>query len=188
MAETPSTMVPIGTTAPSFSLPDPAGANALISLPDVRGAKGTLVMFICNHCPFVKHIALELSALGHQYLPKGIGMVAINSNDADKYPGDSPEEMAKEVERRDYPFPYIYDATQDVARAYEATCTPDFFLFNAEDRLVYRGRLDDSTPGNGRPVNGADLRPALDALVEGGTIGADQMPSVGCNIKWKDGG
>ncbi len=186
MAVTPSTMIPLGTEAPPFSLPDPAASNALVTLADVRGAKGTLVMFLCNHCPFVKYIADELARIGDDYLPKGVGVVAISANDAEGYPQDGPEAMVAEKEMRGYAFPYIYDESQEVARAYDAACTPDYFLFNAEDRLVYRGRLDDATPGNDRPVTGAELRRALDAIVEGGTIGSEQIPSVGCSIKWKN--
>jgi len=185
MVRTPSTMLPLGTPAPDFSLPSVDGRT--VSLADVTGAKGTLVMFICNHCPFVKHVADELAALGREYLPQGVGIVAISSNDVASHPADSPEQMVHEAEQRGYVFPYLYDETQAVAQAYHAACTPDFFLFDASRKLVYRGQLDASRPGNGIPVTGADLRAALDAVLAGRPVGPDQVPSLGCNIKWKPG-
>ena len=185
MAETPSTMISLGTEAPPFTLSDPS-AKTSVSLDEVRGEKGTLVMFICNHCPYVKLVADELARLGEDYIPGGIGMVAINSNDADSYPADSPEKMITEVQERGYPFPYLFDETQEVAQAYDAACTPDFYLYDDDLRLVYRGQLDDARPGNGRPVTGKSLRRAMDALIQGEEIDADQTPSVGCNIKWKN--
>ena len=185
MVRTPSTMLPLGTLAPDFSLPNVDGR--ILSLADVAGPRGTVVMFICNHCPFVKHVADELARLGRDYLPRGIGFAAISSNDVATHPADSPEQMVREAEERGYPFPYLYDETQDVAKAYHAACTPDFYVFDAERKLVYRGQLDPSRPGSGVPVTGADLRAALDALLAGKPPVAEQVPSLGCNIKWKPG-
>ena len=185
MVRTPSTMLPLGTPAPDFSLPNIDGRT--VSLAEVAGAKGTLVMFICNHCPFVKHVADQLAALGRDYAPRGVGIVAISSNDVATHPADSPEQMVHEAEQRGYVFPYLYDQTQEVARAYHAACTPDFFLFDGSRKLVYRGQLDSSRPGNGIPVTGADLRAALDVVLAGRPVAADQIPSLGCNIKWKQG-
>ncbi len=177
-------MVPLGTPAPDFSLPDPRN-NATLAYEDISGEKGTLVAFICNHCPYVKLIADELAHIGEEYMMKGIGFVAISSNDADRYPDDSPEKMVEESNRRGYTFPYLYDETQEVARAYNAVCTPDFFLFDSDRRLVYRGQFDNARPGNKEPINGADLRRALDATCSGEEIEGEQKPAVGCNIKWK---
>jgi len=185
MVRTPSTMLPLGTTAPDFSLPNVDGR--VLSLEDVAGPRGTVVMFICNHCPFVKHVADQLAQLGRDYAPFGIGFAAISSNDVATHPADSPEQMNHEAEARGYPFPYLYDDTQEVAHAYRAACTPDFFAFDAERQLAYRGQLDASRPGNGVPVTGTDLRAALDALVAGSTPSTEQRPSLGCNIKWKPG-
>jgi peroxiredoxin len=185
MVRTPSTMLPLGTRAPDFTLPNVDGRQ--VSLAGAAGTRGTLVMFICNHCPFVKHVADQLAALGRDYMPRGIGMVAISSNDVATHPADSPEQMVREAEERGYPFPYLYDETQDVAKAFHAACTPDFYLFDATRKLVYRGQLDPSRPGSGVPVTGADLRAALDALLAGKPPVADQVPSLGCNIKWKPG-
>ncbi|MES0874904.1 thioredoxin family protein [Sinimarinibacterium thermocellulolyticum] len=184
MALTSSTMLPLGTPAPDFRLPDTVSGE-MLDLRALRGRHATLVMFICNHCPYVKHVNPELLRLAADYRPGGVGMIAISSNDAAAYPEDDPQQMRQVAARLGYPFPYLYDATQDVARAYQAACTPDFFLFDRELKLVYRGRLDDSTPGNGRPLTGADLRAALDAVLAGRTPDADQKPSMGCNIKWK---
>jgi peroxiredoxin len=184
MAETPSTMVDLGTEAPDFSLPEPKSGHKW-SYSDVRGQRGTLVVFLCNHCPYVKHIADELAEVASEYQMKGIGFVGISSNDADSYPADRPEEMVKEADRRGYEFPYLYDESQQVARAYSAACTPDFFLFNANDRLVYRGQFDAARPGNDEPIDGSDLREAMDALIAGKDVDENQVPSVGCNIKWK---
>jgi thiol-disulfide isomerase/thioredoxin len=185
MVRTPSTMLPLGTAAPTFSLPNVDGR--ILALDDVAGERGTVVMFICNHCPFVKHVADQLAQLGRDYAPLGIGFVAISSNDVSGHPADSPEQMIHEAEARGYPFAYLYDESQDVARDYRAACTPDFFAFDADRRLVYRGQLDGSRPGNGVAVTGADLRGALDALVAGSRPSAEQRPSLGCNIKWKPG-
>jgi peroxiredoxin len=184
MAKTPSTMLPLGTPAPAFKLPDTTGK--MVSLSDFRG-KPVLVMFICNHCPYVKHVAAQLAQLGHDYQPRGVGIAAISSNDVANYPDDSPEKMKEEAKRAGYTFPYLYDETQDVAKAYRAACTPDFFLFDTEHRLIYRGQFDDSRPGNAMPVTGKDLRAALDAVLSGKDASKDQKPSLGCNIKWKTG-
>ncbi|MFN6191482.1 MAG: thioredoxin family protein, partial [Planctomycetia bacterium] len=185
MVRTPSTMLPLGTTAPDFSLLNVDGRT--VSLADAAGPKGTVVMFICNHCPFVKHVADQLAALGRDVMPLGIGIVAISSNDVSMHPADSPEQMVHEAEDRGYPFPYLYDESQEVAKDYHAACTPDFFLFDASRKLVYRGQLDASRPGNEIPVTGADLRAAIDAVLAGRPVAAEQRPSLGCNIKWKPG-
>jgi peroxiredoxin len=185
MARTPSTMLELGTKAPAFSLLDTDGSR--VSLADYRGAPALLVMFICNHCPFVKHVRSELARIGREYGARGVGIVAISSNDAEAYPDDSPERMREEKQEAGYVFPYLFDESQQVAAAYQAACTPDFFLFDGEQQLVYRGQLDDSRPGNGVPVTGRDLRAALDAVLEGLPVPADQKPSLGCNTKWKPG-
>jgi peroxiredoxin len=185
MVATPSTMVPLGMQAPHFTLPDPQGR--LVSLSDFAGAPALLVMFICNHCPFVKHIAEGLARLGHDFQARGVAVVAINSNDVSTHPDDRPELMAREIEARGYTFPYLFDETQETAKAYTAACTPDFFLFDGDQRLVYRGQLDDSRPGNGVPVTGADLRAALEAVLGGKPVPEPQTASMGCNIKWKAG-
>lgn len=176
-------MLALGTPAPAFELPDPAGKvhrNA-----DFVNADGLLVAFICNHCPYVKHIRTELAALGKDCQARGVAMVAINSNA--EVAADSPARMAEEAEAWGYTFPYLFDETQDVARAYRAACTPEFYLFDAERKLVYRGQLDDSRPGNGKPVTGKDLRAAIDALLAGAPVAPEQVASVGCNIKWRRG-
>lgn len=183
MARTESRMLPLGITAPPFSLPDPSGKSFELR----PGKPATLVMFICNHCPFVKHIRAELAALGRDYLPRDVAIYAINSNDAVSHPDDSPAKMQEEAARYGYEFPYLVDADQSVAKAYDAACTPDFYMFDASLRLAYRGQLDDSRPGNGKPVTGHDLRAALDAVISGQPVAATQLPSVGCNIKWKAG-
>lgn len=185
MVKTASTMLPLGATAPEFSLPNIDGST--VSLGDCREAPALLVMFICNHCPFVKHIASELARLGHDYGGRGVAIVAINSNDVENYADDSPEKMRQEAEQQGYTFPYLYDETQEVAKSYRAACTPDFFLFDKDRQLVYRGQLDSSRPGSGIPVTGEDLRAALDAVLADGTIPAEQRASIGCNIKWKPG-
>ena len=182
MAETPSQMLPLGTPAPAFKLPDANGA--LHSLDDADGSRAYLVMFICNHCPFVKHVADELARLGDDCQANNVAMFAINSNDIKNYPADGPEKMKEEAARRGYAFPYLLDADQSVAKAYQAACTPDFYLFDAGRKLVYRGQLDGSRPGNSVPVDGRDLRSALDAVLSGKPVSNEQVPSVGCNVKW----
>ncbi len=185
MARTPSTMLPLGTPAPDFSLPDVRGGT--VSLSDFADRTGLLVVFLCNHCPFVKHLRGALAEFGKEYQPRGLGMVGISSNDAEQYPADGPDLMAKEANDAGYTFPYLYDESQEVAQAYRAACTPDFFLFDGEGKLVYRGQFDPSRPENGIPVTGVDLRAAADALLAGRPISPEQIPSVGCNIKWKAG-
>ncbi len=182
MVKTASTMLPLGTQAPDFSLINVDSQS--VSLSDFSGKPALLVMFICNHCPFVKHIADELSALGREYQSRGAGVVAISSNDSTKYPEDSPEQMVHEAENRGYVFPYLFDEEQEVAKAYHAACTPDFYIFDGDQKLVYRGQLDDSRPGNEIPVTGSDLRAALDAVLAGQPVAQQQTPSIGCNIKW----
>lgn len=182
MALTPSAMVELGTTAPDFTLPDTEGA--LVSRSDLKH-KPLLVAFICNHCPYVKHIADPLADVARRIQERGVAVVAINSNDAERYPEDDMEHMRAEKTARGYTFPYLFDETQEVARAFQATCTPDFFLFDADHRLVYRGQFDGSRPGNNQPVTGGDLLAAVDAVLGGGEMPA-QVPSMGCNIKWKD--
>ena len=184
MVKTVSTMLPLGTEAPDFSLVDVSGET--VTLSDIAGAKAYLVMFICNHCPFVKHIADDLARLGHQYQQKGVAVIAISSNDAASYPQDSPEQMVHEAENRGYTFPYLYDEDQSVAKAYRAACTPDFFVFDANRKLVYRGQLDDSRPNSGIPVTGKDLTTAINAAIAGKGPLEVQKPSLGCNIKWKE--
>ncbi len=183
MSLTPSTMLSLGTRAPAFSLPDTNGKT--VSIADFQNAPALLVMFICNHCPFVKHVRTGLAQLGRDYLPKGVAVVAISSNDVTSHPDDSPMKMAIEAKEAGYVFPYLYDESQAVARSYQAACTPDFFLFDREKQLVYRGQLDDSRPGNGMPVTGKDLRAALDAVLAGKPVAPEQKASIGCNIKWK---
>lgn len=185
MVKTASTMLPLGTTAPDFALINVDGRT--VSLADFQGKPALLVMFICNHCPFVKHVAQELALLGNEYQQRGVGIVAINSNDVSKHPGDSPEQMVRECEERGYHFPYLYDETQEVALAYRAACTPDFFLFDQNQRLVYRGQLDSSRPTNGIPVTGEDLRKAIDAVLAHKPVPEPQKASIGCNIKWRAG-
>ncbi|NNE26831.1 MAG: thioredoxin family protein [Saprospiraceae bacterium] len=184
MALTESNMLPLGTTAPSFTLPDVISGQDK-SFNDIRGEKATVVMFICNHCPFVVHVNDEVVALANQYLDKGVGFVGISSNDVENYPQDSPDKMSIVAKVLKYPFPYLYDASQEVAKAYDAACTPDFYIFNSDDVLVYRGRLDSSRPGNGVPLTGSDLRFAIEATLLGIKEISPQLPSAGCNIKWK---
>ena len=185
MVKTASTMLPLGTIAPSFSMVNVDATT--VTLEDFPDAKGLLMMFICNHCPFVKHIANELSRLAVEYVPKGVAVVGISSNDSTKFPEDSPEQMVHEAENRGYIFPYLFDEDQSVAKAYRAACTPDFFLFDGEKKLVYRGQLDGSRPKSEIPVDGVDLRDALDRLLQGIPQAIEQLPSIGCNIKWIEG-
>ncbi len=186
MVQTMSTMrLELGTAAPDFRLKDTG--KRTVSLADFGGKKALLVAFICNHCPFVKHVRSEFAKLAKDAQGKGVAVVGINSNDVAAYPDDSPEKMRSEVKAAGYTFPYLFDATQDVAKAYRAACTPDFFLFDGSGKLFYRGRMDDSTPGNGKPVTGADLRAALEAVLGGRPRPEGQSASVGCNIKWKPG-
>jgi thiol-disulfide isomerase/thioredoxin len=186
MARTPSTMPPLGRKAPPFRLPD-AVTRRPVALDDFADAPALLVAFICNHCPFVKHIRTGLAAFAREYQAKGLAIVAINANDVAAYPDDSPERMKDEAKAAGYVFPYLYDETQSVARAYDAACTPDFFLFDRSRKLVYRGQFDDSRPENGKPVTGADLRAASAAVLDGKAVSPEQRPSIGCNIKWKAG-
>ncbi|NQU26398.1 MAG: thioredoxin family protein [Candidatus Nealsonbacteria bacterium] len=185
MVKTVSTMLPLGTVAPDFSLPDIH--EKTVSLGDFADASALLVAFICNHCPFVKHIADGLAELARDYQQRGVAIVAINSNDVENYPDDSPSMMSDEAAARGYTFPYLYDETQATAHAYLAACTPDFYVFDKQRKLVYRGQMDASRPGNAIPVTGEDLRAALDAVLAQRPVAEDQMPSIGCNIKWKPG-
>ncbi len=182
MVRTASTMLPIGTTAPNFELPDTEGR--IVRLRDFQNAKALLVIFMCNHCPYVKHVAPELKRLSDEYMARGVAIVGISSNDIANYPDDAPDKMKLEKQQQGYAFPYLFDATQSVAQAYQAACTPDFFLFDGQQKLVYRGQLDDSRPKTDRPLTGADLRAALDATLAGKPVSSDQKPSIGCNIKW----
>ena len=185
MALTPSTMLALGTEAPDFRLPDPTGR--VVTRDELRGAPALLVAFLCNHCPYVQHIREGFARFAKEYRAKGLAIVAINSNDARSHPDDAPAAMAREIERFGYVFPYLVDETQAVAKAYRAACTPDFFLFDASRKLVYRGQFDASRPGNATPVTGADLRAATDAALAGRAVPSSQLPSLGCNIKWKPG-
>lgn len=184
MAMTPSKLVPLGTKAPDFRLPDMLH-DRWVSLQDVKSDVATVVMFICNHCPFVIHVQDELVALTNQYIQKGVAFVAINSNDVENYPQDAPPKMKETGKRLGYEFPYLFDQSQEIAQAYQATCTPDFFIYDKSLGLVYRGQLDDSRPGSSIPVSGRDIRNALDSLLAGKPVDSDQKASVGCNIKWK---
>ena len=185
MVKTASTMRKLGAPAPDFRLLNVDGR--MVGLSDFDDKPALLVIFMCNHCPFVKHVASGLTQLANDYLPRGVAIVGINSNDAQSHPQDSPEQMVHEAEQRGYPFPYLYDETQEVAKAYGAACTPDFFLYDKSRKLVYRGQLDASRPGNNIPVTGADLRTALDAILAGRAPPEKQIPSIGCNIKWREG-
>ncbi len=178
-------MLALGTPAPDFHLPDTRGKT--IALADYAKAPALLVMFICNHCPYVQHIRAGLAGLALEFQARGAAVVGINANDAVHYPDDSPRKMKEEVAHFGYTFPYLYDETQEVAQAYHAACTPDFFLFGPDHKLVYRGQFDDSRPGNGRPVTGHDLRAAFEAVLAGQPVPSQQKPSMGCNIKWKPG-
>jgi thiol-disulfide isomerase/thioredoxin len=178
-------MLPLGTAAPAFRLPDTVSGREITFAEIAAGKKATLVMFLCNHCPYVIHVNPEIVRLAHDYAAKGVGFVAISSNDVDKYPDDSPEKMKEVAKALGYPFPYLYDESQETAKDYDAACTPDFYIFDGRRRLVYRGRLDDSRPKTDRPLTGKDLRAALDAILEGRQVNPVQYPSAGCNIKWK---
>lgn len=186
MVAVPSTMLELGTRAPDFALADTDGRT--VSRDDFAGAPALLVMFLSNHCPYVKHLRGALAQLARDYAPRGVAIAGIMSNDVARYPADAPERMREEHAAWGWTFPYLYDATQEVARAYRAACTPDIFLFDGERRLVYRGQFDDSRPSNGIAPTGADLRAALDAVLDGRAVPAEQRPSIGCNIKWKPGG
>lgn len=186
MAMTPSNMLTLGTVAPDFSLTDTV-TDKTMDLQSLRGNKGTVVLFICNHCPFVIHVNPEISRLAKEYRSQGIAFIAISSNDVENYPQDAPHLMKQVAQKEGYTFPYLYDKTQEVAKAYDAACTPDIYLFDANLELVYRGQLDDSRPGNGIPLTGRDLRNAMDALLEDREIDGVQKPSIGCNIKWIQG-
>ena len=185
MVRTASTMLPLGTQAPAFSLPDTDGNT--VELSELSGSKALLVIFMCNHCPYVKHVADQLKSLSDEYMPKGLTVVAISSNDAVKYPEDSLEAMATEKAERGYQFAYLFDESQKVAQDYAAACTPDFYLFDSDQKLAYRGQLDSSRPKSDIPVTGEDLRAAIDAILNGQTPPEQQTPSIGCNIKWKEG-
>ncbi len=184
MARTPSNMIPLGTKAPDFNLFDTVSSHTL-SLQNLKGERGTVIMFICNHCPFVIHVNSALVSLANEFNTQGFSFIAISSNDVINYPQDGPDQMAIHAKEQGYPFPYLYDDSQNVAKAYDAACTPDFYVFNANLELTYRGQLDDSRPGNGRTVTGNDLRHALNCLVEHTENKTPQKPSIGCNIKWK---
>lgn len=184
MALTPSNMIPLGTLAPNFTLPDTVSGNTY-NLQQLKGDATTVIMFICNHCPYVKHVNPQLTAIGNDYMPKGVKVIAISSNDAVAQPDDAPDKMKQVAGQEKYPFPYLYDETQQVAKAYYAACTPDIYVFDKDLKLVYRGQLDGSRPSNNVPLTGADLRAALDAIIMGKAVSPHQRPSIGCNIKWK---
>ena len=184
MAATPSTMMPLGTIAPDFTLPNTV-TGEMVNIQDLKSDVATMVMFICNHCPYVKHIDAQLVKLTIDYKSKGVSVIAISANDVENYPDDSPEKMKEVAQELGYPFPYLYDETQEVAKAYQAACTPDFFLFDKDLKCVYRGQLDGSRPKNDVLVTGEDMRAALDAVLAGQPVNPEQIPSIGCNIKWK---
>ncbi len=186
MVLTASTMLSLGTKAPDFQLPDVL-SNQIVSLDTFAGKQGLLVMFICSHCPFVKHVKGELAKIAQDYGNTNLGIVAISANDAAKYPDDDPNHLKEMAQQEGFTFPLCYDESQETAKAYTAACTPDFFLFDANQQLVYRGQLDDSRPGNNEPVNGKDLRAAIDAVLASQSVNSEQKPSIGCNIKWKPG-
>ncbi|MEJ2605053.1 MAG: thioredoxin family protein [Anaerolineales bacterium] len=186
MVQTPSTMLALGTAAPAFSLPDVVSGGT-VSLGDFASKKALLVMFICRHCPYVKHVQQEIARIGRDYAAKDVGIVAISANDAGTYPEDAPHSLKEMAEELGFRFPFLYDDSQEVAKAYTAACTPDFFVFDDNRELVYRGQLDGSRPGNDVPVSGKDLRSALDAVLADEPVNPDQRPSIGCNIKWKGG-
>ncbi|MCE7992617.1 MAG: thioredoxin family protein [Roseivirga sp.] len=184
MARTLSNMIPLGTPAPDFTLPDTVSGKT-VSLQELKSDRATLIMFICNHCPFVKHVDEQLVALAKDYQAKGVSFIAISSNDVDNYPQDSPQLMMEEATKLGYTFPYLYDESQAVAKAYDAACTPDFYIFDKDLKCAYRGQLDDSRPGNGKAVTGLDIRQALDEVLDRKAVSSSQIPSVGCGIKWK---
>ncbi len=184
MVKTLSTMIPLGSEAPDFRLPDVVSGSEL-SLGDLKSDVATVLMFICNHCPYVKHLQDGLVEVADEYIPKGVSFIAINSNDVENYPDDSPERMKEVAKEKGYSFPYLFDETQEIAKVYDAACTPDFFVYDRDLKCVYRGQFDDSRPGNGKPVTGKDMRMALDSIVAGQAIEWEQIPSIGCNIKWK---
>jgi thiol-disulfide isomerase/thioredoxin len=184
MALTESIMIDLGVKAPDFNLPDTV-SNQMLNYSDIKGSKGTVVMFLCNHCPYVIHVNDEIVKIANEYVAKGIGFVAISSNDVENYPQDSPDKMSIVAKVLRYPFPYLYDETQEVAKFYEAACTPDIYVFDSDDLLYYRGRLDESRPKNDLPLNGKDLRLALELLIRDEPPLTKQYPSAGCNIKWK---
>ena len=186
MSLTPSSMLALGTPAPNFTLPDVASGN-MVSLDDFKEKKALLVMFICKHCPYVQHVEEEIAKIGQDYQDKDMGTVSISANDINSYPQDSPESLKQMARELNFSFPYLYDESQEVAKACTAACTPDFFLFDKDRKLVYRGQLDDSRPGNNLPVTGKDLRDVIDAILEDKPINPNQKPSIGCNIKWKPG-
>lgn len=185
MPKAHSIMLPLGTPAPHFTLNDVISGKQ-VELNRPHDAKATVIMFICNHCPYVKHVSKQLTILANDYLPKGVRFLAINANDVDKYPDDSPENMKRMAVQENYPFPYLFDETQEVAKAYQAVCTPDFFIFDKDHLLAYRGQLDDSKPGNDVAVTGASIRHALDCLLANQAVSGEQKPSMGCTIKWKE--
>lgn len=184
MALTPSNMIPLGTPAPGFTLPDTVTGNSF-SLQDLKGEKATVVMFLSNHCPYVKHVNSELVRMGNEYQPKGVKFIAISSNDVVSHPDDAPDKMKETAQQLGYPFPYLYDESQQVAKAYDAACTPDFYIFDKDLKLVYRGQLDDSRPSNQVPLTGKDMRAALDNILSGKEVSPYQRPGIGCNIKWR---
>lgn len=184
MSNTPSNMLSLGTKAPSFKLKD-TNSNDVFGFEDVKGSKGTLIMFICNHCPFVHHVIPEIIMISNDYRVQGLGIVAISSNNIEKYPEDAPELMTEFAFKNRFEFPYLFDESQEIAKYLDAACTPDFYLFDGRDQLVYRGQLDDSRPSNGIPLSGSDLRNAIDGVIYNRSIASDQKPSIGCNIKWK---
>lgn len=186
MSLTPSTMMDLGTSAPDFALPD-VGSGQTVSLHEFSEKKAMLVVFMCAHCPFVKLVESELSAIGREFQGRGLGMVAISANDAEHYPDDAPAFLQEQAERLGFTFPYLYDESQETAKAYRAACTPDIYLFDAERKLVYRGQIDDARPGNDKPVTGKNLRAAIESVLIGQPVTEDQLPATGCNIKWKPG-
>ncbi len=185
MVLTPSTMLPLGTLAPDFSLPDSDGNT--VSLGDFADAQALLVVFMCNHCPYVIHLKKDLAALAAEYSARGVATIAINANDRENYPQDAPDKMAEDKAEFGYVFPYLMDDSQETAKAYRAACTPDFYVFDKDRRLAYRGQFDDSRPGNDKPITGQDIRAALNAVLAGNPVGGEQVASMGCNIKWRSG-